>query len=161
LFRAFGDSAFDLVLLPVVAFASLWGLRAGLISLVAGAGLVGLWALSVGVPLNQVLDVPHAVGDVSLVIAFGIMQQVLADKRRQGSDLRRSLASIRSIVESAPLILWAVDADGRFVVRDGKGLAAVGEAPGGWVGRSAREFCRTVYPECPELLIVPRARSRR
>ena len=151
-FRAFGENAIDLLMLPIAAFAALWGLRVALAALAAGAGLVGLWAMAAAVPLDHVLNAPHAVGGVSLAIAFGTMHGVLGRYRRQGHELRRSHAAIRSIVESAPLILWAVDADGRFVVRDGKGLAAVGQTPGGWVGRSAREFCQTVYPECPELL---------
>ena len=147
-----GD-ALDLLMLPIAAFAAMFGSLVGLTALAVGIGLMGTWASQSGVPVTDVANAPHVVGGAALAFGFGYMQRVLLVNRRQKLDLDRSHATIRSVIGSAPLILWAVDARGILVLRDGKGLASVGQTPGGWVGRSARDLCRTEYPECPELLM--------
>jgi len=47
------------------------------------------------------------------------------------------LRLFRRMLESAPMVLWALDREGRFTHADGKGLAALGSKPGAWVGRDA------------------------
>jgi PAS domain S-box-containing protein len=49
------------------------------------------------------------------------------------------LAIFAKVLESAPLVLWALDRDGIFTLAEGKGLAAFGSSPGAWVGRDALE----------------------
>ena len=61
--------------------------------------------------------------------------------RRETEDaLRRSEDALRALMSSAPVILYAADADGTITLSEGKGLAALGLKPGETVGRSVFEF---------------------
>ena len=63
--------------------------------------------------------------------------------RRQSEDaLRRREALLRTVVENAPVVLFAIDADGTFTLADGRGLDALGSAPGQAVGRNATVLYR-------------------
>ena len=62
------------------------------------------------------------------------------DLRAQAERLRRSEASLRAVLESAPVILYAADAGGTVTLSEGTGLAALGLTPGEAVGRSVFEF---------------------
>ena len=63
-----------------------------------------------------------------------------ADLREQAERLRRNEAALRTVLESAPLILYAADADGTVTLSEGTGLAALGLKPGEAVGRSVFDF---------------------
>ncbi|HVF10045.1 MAG TPA: PAS domain S-box protein, partial [Abditibacteriaceae bacterium] len=67
-----------------------------------------------------------------------------------GSDhtLRERESRWRAVVNSAPVILWAVDKDGIFTFSEGKGLQTLGLQPGAVVGRSISE----VYRDVPRIL---------
>src|SRR5579859_3106966 len=41
------------------------------------------------------------------------------------------------LMDSAPILVWALDRDGRYTMTDGRGLAGLGTTPGEWVGRDA------------------------
>lgn len=47
---------------------------------------------------------------------------------------------LRTVINSGPLVLAVLDADGRFVVSEGKGLQSLGLSPGQVVGQSALEM---------------------
>ena len=47
---------------------------------------------------------------------------------------------LRTVLSHAPVVIFATDAQGIFTVSEGRGLAAVGLAPGELVGRSALEL---------------------
>ena len=64
---------------------------------------------------------------------------------RAEESLRRSEAHLRTIVNSAPVALLAVDAAGTITFEDGQALAAQGVRPGEHVGRAATE----VYADFP------------
>src|SRR4029453_1366663 len=69
-------------------------------------------------------------------------QGVLVDVtelRRTEARLRVSEAQMSTIVESAAMILFAMDADGVFTLSEGKALDLLGLAPGEVVGRSLFE----------------------
>ncbi|RKH66464.1 PAS domain-containing sensor histidine kinase [Corallococcus llansteffanensis] len=55
---------------------------------------------------------------------------------------------MRTVINSGPLVLAVLDAEGRFVVSEGKGLRGLGLSPGQVVGRSALEM----YANEPEVL---------
>jgi len=55
---------------------------------------------------------------------------------------------LRKIVANVPIVVWAVDADGRFMLSEGKGLTALGLKPGEVVGRPVAE----VYRDVPEII---------
>ncbi len=60
--------------------------------------------------------------------------------RESAEQLRRSEASLRTLLESAPVILYAADAEGTVTLSEGTGLAALGLKPGEAVGRNLRDF---------------------
>ena len=62
------------------------------------------------------------------------------EMRERAERLRRSEAGLRAVLESAPVILYAADADGTVTLSEGTGLAALGLKPGEAVGRSVYEF---------------------
>ncbi len=66
---------------------------------------------------------------------------------------RQSESWLKTLLASAPVILWATDAAGVFTLSEGKGLSALGLRPGEVVGRSVFEF----YRDYPDIL----ARHRR
>ncbi|RMG18951.1 MAG: PAS domain-containing sensor histidine kinase, partial [Planctomycetota bacterium] len=55
---------------------------------------------------------------------------------------------LRTVVSHAPVVLFAVDAEGIFTLSDGAGLAPLGLAPGQVVGQSAFEL----YAGVPEIV---------
>ena len=61
------------------------------------------------------------------VVAMGID---ITDRVRAEQRLRERDALARQVVDHAPIILFALDRDGRITFTDGKGLALIGERPG-------------------------------
>lgn len=47
------------------------------------------------------------------------------------------LALFLKVLDSAPIVLWALDREGRFTLAEGRGLEGLGSTPGAWVGRDA------------------------
>ena len=60
--------------------------------------------------------------------------------REQAEQLRRSAATLRAVLESAPIILYAADAAGTVTLSEGTGLASLGLKPGEAVGRSVFDY---------------------
>lgn len=63
-------------------------------------------------------------------------------------ELLQSEQRLRTVISYAPIILFALDREGRFTFSDGKGLQAVGLKPGEFIGASFYK----VYQDFPELL---------
>ena len=57
-----------------------------------------------------------------LVVSF----RDITARRRMTDELRRSDERLRTVVGNAPLILWAIDAEGRITLSEGRGLEARG-----------------------------------
>src|SRR5437588_3153327 len=55
---------------------------------------------------------------------------------------------LETVLRNAPLVIFALDAQGRFVLSEGKALEALGLRPGEVVGRSVYD----VYAAYPEVL---------
>ena len=53
---------------------------------------------------------------------------------------------LRRVIDNAPLVLWAIDAQGRITLSEGRGLKALGLKPGQVVGQSVFDLYRD-YPE--------------
>lgn len=63
-----------------------------------------------------------------------------AERHERSERLSRSEASLRAVLESAPVILYAADAEGTVTLSEGAGLAMLGLTPGEAIGRSVFEF---------------------
>jgi len=77
----------------------------------------------------------------------GIMMDVTSEITAQ-EELRTTALSLEAILQSAPLILFAIDDQGIFTLSKGKGLEAFGLKPGDEVGQSVYEL----YKDQPEIL---------
>ncbi|MFD1730377.1 PAS domain-containing protein [Deinococcus malanensis] len=88
--------------------------------------------------------------DFSLKPVFGDQGQVilLIPEGRIISEERRLAAVLQAVVSSAPLILFALDRQGRYLLSDGAALATLGRQPNELIGQSAHE----VYRQQPQVL---------
>jgi PAS domain S-box-containing protein len=68
----------------------------------------------------------------------------LTDRKRAENALREARERLLAVVNHAPIVLFALDRDGIFTLSEGRGLKALGLAPGEVVGRSALELYREV-----------------
>ncbi|MGH2633737.1 MAG: PAS domain S-box protein, partial [Tepidiformaceae bacterium] len=82
-------------------------------------------------------------GNISgaIAVSFDVTERAAAERA-----LRTSEAYVRSLVDSAPVILIATDAAGVIELSTGAGLSKLGRAPGQAVGQSAFELFAG-YPE--------------
>src|SRR3954469_4616405 len=71
----------------------------------------------------------------------------VTDLKRAGEQLHESRRRLEAVLDTAPVILWALDAEGRFTLGQGRGLTSVAGEPGSMVGRSVFE----VYAHAPEV----------
>jgi PAS domain S-box-containing protein len=90
--------------------------------------------------------------------AFAAIVAEHLERERLAHELERSRAEqaqaietaeerLRMVVSHAPIILFALDPDGKITLSEGRGLAALGFRPGELVGRSVFEL----YPNAPDL----------
>jgi two-component system, cell cycle sensor histidine kinase and response regulator CckA len=70
------------------------------------------------------------------------IREKMVDLAARNEALRTSEDRLRSVVENTPVMLFALDQQGRFTFSEGKGLTALGLQPGQVVGRSALEVYR-------------------
>jgi PAS domain S-box-containing protein len=61
----------------------------------------------------------------------------VTQQRQAEAQLVLAEQRLRTVINSGPLVLAVLDADGRFVVSEGKGLRGLGLTPGQVVGQSA------------------------
>lgn len=96
--------------------------------------------------------VAHATegGEHELVVSF----RDITGRRQVVEELRRSEDRLRTVIGSAPVIVFALALDGTIELSEGRGLKALGFEPGELVGRRVDE----VYPEnSPALEMARRA----
>jgi PAS domain S-box-containing protein len=75
-------------------------------------------------------------------------RKALAEALRATHALRESEARLRSVLDHAPVVIWALDRDGVFTFSEGRGLDSLRLEPGEVVGRSVFE----VYAGFPETI---------
>ncbi len=69
-------------------------------------------------------------------------------RRRIRAAATPTLETFESFISQAPLIIFGLDAQGRFTFSTGRGLVALGLSPGEVIGRSALEM----YQKAPDVL---------
>lgn len=72
----------------------------------------------------------------------------ITDRKRTEAALAERAELLKTVVRNAPIVLWALDADGAFTFSDGRGLKALGLGPGEVVGRSAFDL----YANVPQVV---------
>jgi len=85
--------------------------------------------------------------DTGRPMGFVWTMQDLTERKKVTDALRESRERLRAVVDSAPVVLWAVDSEGRFTLSEGKGLLPLGLKPGEAVGRSVFDL----YADNPEI----------
>jgi PAS domain-containing protein len=75
-------------------------------------------------------------------------------------SLKRAQEQLRAVVSNSPIVLFAIDPEGRFTLSEGRGLESLGLKPGEVVGRSAFDVYRDV-PRIGENLRRARGRGLR
>ncbi|MGE4578285.1 MAG: EAL domain-containing protein [Desulfuromonadales bacterium] len=73
------------------------------------------------------------------------MVQDITDRKHAEELLRQSEERFRTTVNNAPIILWALDADGFFTMSEGRALASMGLKPGEVVGQSVFDLYGDVH----------------
>lgn len=82
--------------------------------------------------LRQAFETLHASRDK--------LRREVARRTQVEAELRRSETHFRSLVERAPIVLFALDRDGVFTLSEGQGLKNLGLEPGEVVGVSVFDF---------------------
>ena len=93
---------------------------------------------------GHVIDVEVAWSPVSFrgANAAMVMASDVTERRLAEASLWESEARLRAVVSAAPIVVWAVDPKGTFILSEGRGLGALGLEPGQVVGRSAFDTYR-------------------
>ncbi len=81
----------------------------------------------------------------ALKVSYAGLELRVAERTR---DLRQSEERLRTVVSSAPIVLFAVDQEGMFTFSQGKGLGNLGLEQGALVGSSVYDL----YRDVPEIL---------
>jgi PAS domain S-box-containing protein len=85
--------------------------------------------------------VPEFAKDGSVASVLTIDRDV-TDFKQTEQALRESEALLRTVITNTPIVLYALDSEGRFTLSEGKGLEAHGLQPGEVVGQSVFELHR-------------------
>jgi len=70
-----------------------------------------------------------------------------AERKGHERERRQTASTLQRVVESAPVILWSVDAKGILTLSEGRALAAIGQKPGENLGRSVFD----IYANFPQV----------
>ncbi|RYG53111.1 PAS domain S-box protein, partial [bacterium] len=76
-------------------------------------------------------------GKITGAIGVGID---ITERRRAEEAARLSQTHLQAVMESAPVVIWATDAEGVFTVSQGRALEVIGLHPGEAIGRSLFEM---------------------
>jgi len=94
---------------------------------------------------DEAVSLPVEKGSAPLV--QGILYDVHESKQKE-QELRESQERLRSTLNNAPLVVFAINAKGVFLVSEGRGLTAMGLRPGQVVGQSVYDL----YGDHPQIL---------
>ena len=76
------------------------------------------------------------------------LERAELERREAEQALRESRSRMRTVVSNVPMVLFALDNQGRFTLSEGKALSALGLKPGEVVGRSVFEM----YADNPQVI---------
>jgi PAS domain S-box-containing protein len=73
----------------------------------------------------------------------------ITERKERKRELEETKTRLESVVENVPVILFAIDADGRFTLSEGKGLSALDASPREAIGESIFDWLSD-YPSAIE-----------
>ncbi|MCL6474925.1 MAG: response regulator [Firmicutes bacterium] len=98
-------------------------------------------------------DRPYA--HIAFSVVIGVLLSLLLHKCKRNRQIASQVQShqqhLQVISDNLPVVIYALDADGRFTYSGGKGLARLGLAPGEVVGQNALELYKG-HPEVVEAI---------
>lgn len=86
----------------------------------------------------SIIGVPIEI-DAQVVGAYGIYRDI-TEQHKAVEALAESEARLRTVIRNSPLVLFALDSEGKFTFSDGMALRGLGLHPGEVVGRSALDL---------------------
>ena len=92
------------------------------------------------------LDAPLGTPDHDLIRVLAAWVSGALDRRARAEALAAQNRHLQAVVDQAPIVLYALDADGAFTLSEGHGLEALGLTPHELVGRNVFE----AYADVPE-----------
>ena len=96
-------------------------------------------------------DPPARRPDAHLVSESAELRSALDASRDAQDKLRDTEHRLRSVIDNTPVVVFATDRNGVFTLSEGRGLQALGLAPGEVVGKSAFEVYRDFPQICANL----------
>ncbi len=133
--------------LPVVLAGWLLGTRWGLLSGLCVFPLSGLLFAAEDVPVaNYILD------GIPATLGFGVIGLTVGALRDLSQKLRASREQLRTIIANAPMVIFAVDADGTVTLEEGKALSRIGFRHGSSLGRNFFTLYEGTQPEAAALV---------
>lgn len=99
--------------------------------------------------LDYVVKSEYILADMPHIAERAIQQwQLLNERTEMESSLRKNEEMLHTVVNNAPLVLFALDHEGRFTLSEGRGLSILNLHPGEMVGRSVEE----IYARSPAMI---------
>jgi PAS domain S-box-containing protein len=126
---------------------------AAILSSRMGGRRAGFLAVAIGVLGYALFPPPLLEGGYGrllfgFVVISGVGSWLVARRYEIEADLRASQERLNAVVSNLPIILWALDRDGRITLSEGSGLATLDVEPRKLVGRSVFD----VYRDVPEVI---------
>jgi PAS domain S-box-containing protein len=123
------------------------GFVAAILSSRFGGRTGGFLAVGLGVVAYTLLPPPlpaEAFGGllVGFVVVSGAFSWFVARRYEVEADLKASQQSLGAVISSLPVVLWAIDRDGRVTLMEGSGLEALDLKPREVLGRSVFDLYR-------------------
>ncbi len=143
--------AVSLLVIDVAIGVAIWIVFRPIRRLTSAAEAVGAGNLDVridGAEMEGELEVlTNAFNEMTRRVqgAYEDLEHMVAERTR---ELRESEERLRTVVTSAPVVLFAIDRTGVFTLSEGQGLEALGLSPGEVVGKSAFEM----YSDVPRVV---------
>ena len=100
---------------------------------------------------SQPLAAPLSEDDHDLVRLLATWVGSVLERDTRDQRLAQEAGRLHAIVDQAPIIVYGIDAEGRFTLSEGAGLASLGLTPGQVVGESAFELYRGSGPSLAHL----------
>ena len=80
--------------------------------------------------------------DGQLLSSVGVALGLSLESLRQGEEIRKSEERLHTVIASTPIVMFALDCEGTFMLAEGSGLDTLGFHPSHVLGRSVFDACR-------------------